>query len=168
VSGIDASVLTISPGRPLRASVTTFGALVGSGFRRYATYRQATIAGSFTNIVFGFLRCYVLLAVAASVERAGQVDRAPGGAFLGDGRQQHCASLPVTPAQRADAGESSVRRRKRSHARKCLKVSRLARVAPSGPYPRLIEKIFTSDAAARSLTTVYADAIPVGFAGRFS
>jgi ABC-2 type transport system permease protein len=65
VSGIDASVLTISPGRPLRASVATFGALVWSGFRRYATYRQATIAGSFTNIVFGFLRCYVLLAVAA-------------------------------------------------------------------------------------------------------
>jgi len=65
VDGIDARVLTISPGRPLRASVTTFGALVWSGFRRYATYRQATIAGTFTNIVFGFLRCYVLLAVAA-------------------------------------------------------------------------------------------------------
>jgi ABC-2 type transport system permease protein len=62
---IDARVLTISPGHPFRASATTFGALVGSGFRRYATYRQATIAGTFTNIVFGFLRCYVLLAVAA-------------------------------------------------------------------------------------------------------
>ncbi len=74
MGGIDASVLTISPGRPLRASVTTFGALVGSGFRRYATYRQATIAGSFTNIVFGFLRCYVLLAVAA-----GAVGGRPGG-----------------------------------------------------------------------------------------
>ncbi|GAA2627403.1 ABC transporter permease [Paractinoplanes durhamensis] len=45
-----------------------------SGFRRYATYRQATIAGSFTNIVFGFLRCYVLLAVAA-----GAVGNRPGG-----------------------------------------------------------------------------------------
>jgi ABC-2 type transport system permease protein len=65
VDRIDASVLTISPGRPIRASVATFGALVWSGFRRYATYRQATIAGTFTNIVFGFLRCYVLLAVAA-------------------------------------------------------------------------------------------------------
>ncbi|MEV6346033.1 ABC-2 family transporter protein [Actinoplanes sp. NPDC051851] len=62
----DASVLTISPDGPFRGAVTTFGALVGSGFRRYATYRQATIAGTFTNIVFGFLRCYVLLAVAAS------------------------------------------------------------------------------------------------------
>lgn len=62
---IDASVLTISPGRPFRDSAATFGALAWSGFRRYATYRQATVAGTFTNIVFGFLRCYVLLAVAA-------------------------------------------------------------------------------------------------------
>ncbi|HEX8629400.1 MAG TPA: ABC-2 family transporter protein [Catenuloplanes sp.] len=43
----------------------TFYALAASGFRRYSTYRQATMAGAFTNVVFGFLRCYVLLAVAA-------------------------------------------------------------------------------------------------------
>ena len=42
----------------------TFAAITGSGFRRYSTYRQATVAGAFTNIVFGFLRCYVMLAVA--------------------------------------------------------------------------------------------------------
>jgi ABC-2 type transport system permease protein len=54
--------------------VTTFGALAWSGFRRYATYRQATVAGTFTNIVFGFLRCYVLLAVAAAT-----VGGRPGG-----------------------------------------------------------------------------------------
>jgi len=65
VDGLDARVLTISPSRPVRYAVTTFGALAWSGFRRYATYRQATIAGSFTNTVFGFLRCYVLLALAA-------------------------------------------------------------------------------------------------------
>jgi viologen exporter family transport system permease protein len=65
VDGIDASVPTISPGHPFREAGTTFGALAWSGFRRFATYRQATIAGSVTNIVFGFLRCYVLLAVAA-------------------------------------------------------------------------------------------------------
>ncbi|GIE30211.1 ABC transporter permease [Actinoplanes italicus] len=70
----DASVPTISRLGPFRASVATFGALIGSGFRRYATYRQATIAGTFTNIVFGFLRCYVLLAVAE--QAAGQ---RPGG-----------------------------------------------------------------------------------------
>jgi ABC-2 type transport system permease protein len=66
VDGLDARVPTISPNHPVRAAVTTFGALARSGFRRYATYRQATVAGSFTNIVFGFLRCYVLLAVAAA------------------------------------------------------------------------------------------------------
>jgi ABC-2 type transport system permease protein len=64
VDRIDARVLTISRNGPFRGSVATFGALIGSGFRRYTTYRQATIAGTFTNIVFGFLRCYVLLAVA--------------------------------------------------------------------------------------------------------
>jgi ABC-2 type transport system permease protein len=74
VNRIDASVLTISPSHPFRRSATTFGALAWSGFRRYATYRQATIAGSFTNIVFGFLRCYVLLAVAA-----GAAGGRPGG-----------------------------------------------------------------------------------------
>lgn len=70
MSRMDASVLTISRIGPFRSSATTFGVLVGSGFRRYSTYRQATIAGSFTNIVFGFLRCSVLLALAAGV--AGQ------------------------------------------------------------------------------------------------
>ena len=84
MGGIDASVLTISPGRPLRLSITTFGALAWSGFRRYATYRQATIAGSFTNIVFGFLRCYVLLAVAhgATGGRPGGYDGAQLATFV--------------------------------------------------------------------------------------
>lgn len=41
------------------------GAIAASGFRRYATYRQATMASLVTNIMFGFLRTYVLLAVAA-------------------------------------------------------------------------------------------------------
>jgi ABC-2 type transport system permease protein len=40
-------------------------ALAGAEFRRYATYRQATFAGAFTNTVFGFVRCYTLLSVAA-------------------------------------------------------------------------------------------------------
>jgi ABC-2 type transport system permease protein len=84
VDRIDASVPTISPDRPIRASVTTFGALMWSGFRRYATYRQATIAGTFTNIVFGFLRCYVLLAVAAGAGggRPGGYDRAQLATFV--------------------------------------------------------------------------------------
>lgn len=63
---LDARVPRISAGGPIRGAMITFSALTWSGFRRYATYRQATVAGTFTNIVFGFLRCYVLLAVAAS------------------------------------------------------------------------------------------------------
>jgi ABC-2 type transport system permease protein len=43
----------------------TFVAIAATGFRRYSTYRQATVAGLFTNTVFGFLKCYVLLAVAS-------------------------------------------------------------------------------------------------------
>jgi ABC-2 type transport system permease protein len=64
VDGLDARVPAISPRHPFRDTAATFGVLCWSGFRRYATYRQAIVAGSFTNIVFGFLRCYVLLAVA--------------------------------------------------------------------------------------------------------
>jgi ABC-2 type transport system permease protein len=43
----------------------TFVALGAAGFRRYATYRQATLASAFTNSVFGFLRSFVLLATVA-------------------------------------------------------------------------------------------------------
>lgn len=44
------------------------------GFRRYATYRGATLAGVFTNTVFGFIRAYVLLALFAAVPRVGGYD----------------------------------------------------------------------------------------------
>lgn len=54
-----------APGRKSAGSVRMYAALAAAGFRRHATYRQATIAGASTNIVFGFLRCYALLAVAA-------------------------------------------------------------------------------------------------------
>jgi len=61
--GVDVASVTTS--RP-RYEVATAAALVRAGFRRYATYRQATLASATTNTVFGFLRCFVLLAVAAS------------------------------------------------------------------------------------------------------
>jgi ABC-2 type transport system permease protein len=48
-----------------------YGALAAAEFRRYATYRQALIATAFTNAVFGFLRCFVLLAAAAGAGVAG-------------------------------------------------------------------------------------------------
>lgn len=50
--------------------IATAWALTRSGFRRYATYRQATVASTTTNTVFGFLRCYVLLAVLPATGRA--------------------------------------------------------------------------------------------------
>jgi ABC-2 type transport system permease protein len=51
----------------------TYAALAAAGFRRYATYRQAMFAAAFTNSVFGFLRCYMLLSpvVAAGGAVAG-------------------------------------------------------------------------------------------------
>ncbi|HEX6077940.1 MAG TPA: ABC-2 family transporter protein [Micromonosporaceae bacterium] len=45
-------------------SPRTFVALVAAGFRRWSAYRQATAASAFTNTVFGFLKVYVLFAVA--------------------------------------------------------------------------------------------------------
>ncbi len=39
--------------------------LIRAGFRRYATYRQAALAGLATNVVFGLLRAAVLVAVLA-------------------------------------------------------------------------------------------------------
>jgi ABC-2 type transport system permease protein len=41
-------------------------ALVAAGFRRYATYRQATLAGALTNTVFGVIKVSILLAAAAA------------------------------------------------------------------------------------------------------
>jgi ABC-2 type transport system permease protein len=35
------------------------------GFRRYATYRAATVAGVFTNTIFGFMRAYMFVALFA-------------------------------------------------------------------------------------------------------
>jgi ABC-2 type transport system permease protein len=52
------------PHQNLVGQITTFWVIAASGFRRYSTYRQATVAGTFTNTVFGFLRCYLFLAVA--------------------------------------------------------------------------------------------------------
>ncbi len=40
------------------------GALVTAGFRRYATYRRATLAGAFTNTVFGVIKASILFAAA--------------------------------------------------------------------------------------------------------
>ena len=48
------------------------------GFRRYATYRGATIGGLFTNTVFGFMRGYVLIALLEARPGAGGYDTKDG------------------------------------------------------------------------------------------
>lgn len=48
--------------------------LVRAGFRRYATYRQAVLAGMAANVVFGFMRCAVLLTVFAGSARVAGYD----------------------------------------------------------------------------------------------
>lgn len=64
--------------RTLLGRIRIYAVLARAGFHRWATYRQATVAGAVTNTVFGFVRCYVLLAVAAGA----------GGVVAGyDGRQ---------------------------------------------------------------------------------
>ncbi|MCW2874172.1 ABC-2 family transporter protein [Actinacidiphila oryziradicis] len=40
-----------------------YAAVAVSGFRRYATYRVATVAGVFTNTVFGFIVAYTYIAL---------------------------------------------------------------------------------------------------------
>lgn len=45
-------------------------ALALAGFRRHATYRQATVAAIVTNSIFGFLRCAILFAVIDGGARA--------------------------------------------------------------------------------------------------
>ena len=55
------------------AGIATVGALAAAGFRRYATYRQATAAATFTNSVFGLMRCFVLLAAADAAWKAGEL-----------------------------------------------------------------------------------------------
>jgi ABC-2 type transport system permease protein len=64
------------------ASGRTLAALAGAGFRRFATYRQATVAGAFTNTVFGFMRCYVLLSLADAAGRVAGYDRAQLATFV--------------------------------------------------------------------------------------
>ena len=47
-------------------SARAFAALVAAGFRRYATYRAATLAGAFTNTFFGVVKVAILFAAAAA------------------------------------------------------------------------------------------------------
>jgi ABC-2 type transport system permease protein len=54
--------------------VRAYWEIAASGFRRYATYRGATLAGLFTNSIFGVMRCYVLLALLTARPQVGGYD----------------------------------------------------------------------------------------------
>jgi ABC-2 type transport system permease protein len=86
--GIGVGFLTATAARPTSPKflpeLRMLGALSRSGFRRFATYRQATVASAATNTVFGFLRAYVLLA-AASAANAPSAASAGGAASGGGG-----------------------------------------------------------------------------------
>lgn len=56
--------------------------LVRAGFRRYATYRQAVLAGMAANVVFGFMRCAVLLTVFARSARVAGYDASRTATFV--------------------------------------------------------------------------------------
>jgi len=58
-----AMAIISSGGRDGHDVARAYLALAGAGFRRHATYRQATVAAAVTNSVFGFLRCAVVFAV---------------------------------------------------------------------------------------------------------
>jgi ABC-2 type transport system permease protein len=66
----------------VKASGQTVAAIAVAGFRRFATYRQATVAGAFTNTVFGFVRCYVLLSLADAGGQVAGYDRAQLATFV--------------------------------------------------------------------------------------
>ena len=55
-----------------------YAELAKRSFRRWSTYRAATVAGIFTNSVFGFIRASVLLAVLRSNPGAGGLDAVGG------------------------------------------------------------------------------------------
>lgn len=50
-------------------------AVMKRSFRRHATYRGATLAGLFTNTVFGFIQAYVMLAIFSQRGSVGGFDR---------------------------------------------------------------------------------------------
>ncbi|MGI8994348.1 MAG: ABC transporter permease [Nocardioidaceae bacterium] len=59
----------------MRATGSLWYAVAQRSFRRYSTYRAATLAGIFTNCVFGLIICFVYIAVWEQNPDAGGYDR---------------------------------------------------------------------------------------------
>jgi ABC-2 type transport system permease protein len=77
----------MAPGASRVPSVRAYLALAAAGFRRYATYRQAMVAATVTNTIFGFLRFAVMLAILdTGVRTVVDYDRAQLAAFVWAGQ----------------------------------------------------------------------------------
>ncbi|MEV5435898.1 ABC-2 family transporter protein [Streptomyces sp. NPDC052682] len=59
-----------------------YAAVAAGGFRRYATYRAATVAGVFTNTVFGVILVYTYLALWDERPHLGGYDQAQAVTFV--------------------------------------------------------------------------------------
>ncbi|KLJ03716.1 ABC-2 family transporter protein [Streptomyces sp. KE1] len=74
---------------PGRAAL--YAAVAAKGFRRYATYRAATLAGIFTNTVFGVILAQTYLALWDERPGLGGYDQAQALTFVWIGQSLHMA-----------------------------------------------------------------------------
>lgn len=91
--------------------LTPYLLLVRAGFRRHSVYLAASLAGLFTNTVFGLLRVAVLLAVVGQTGRAAGYDAADTGTFvwLGQGLLAVVVLWPDRElAQRVRSGDVAI------------------------------------------------------------
>lgn len=62
--------------------LTLYGSVARGAFRRYSTYRAATLAGAFTNTVFGFILSYTYLALWRARPGLGGYDTAQAVTYI--------------------------------------------------------------------------------------
>ncbi|MFF2953583.1 ABC transporter permease [Kitasatospora sp. NPDC057965] len=65
-----------------RAALLLYAAVVRGAFRRFSTYRAATLAGAFTNTVFGFILAYTFLALWHARPGLGGYDEAAAVTYI--------------------------------------------------------------------------------------
>ncbi|OON76951.1 ABC transporter permease [Streptomyces tsukubensis] len=70
-------------------AVRLYAVVVVGGFRRYATYRSATLAGVFTNTVFGLILSYTYIALWHERPQLGGYDQADALTYVWLGQGVH-------------------------------------------------------------------------------
>lgn len=72
-----------------------YGVVAAGGFRRHSTYRVATVAGVFTNTVFGFIMAYTYIALWDERPRLGGYDMSEALTYvwLGQALLMTCAMM---------------------------------------------------------------------------